>query len=36
LLGHGSTYVRWGRSECAAPNTEMIYEGTLFLPNKLA
>ncbi|CAG2209132.1 unnamed protein product [Mytilus edulis] len=30
MQGHGSTYVRWGRTSCAGSNGELIYSGTYF------
>ncbi|XP_071131279.1 uncharacterized protein [Mytilus edulis] len=27
LQNHGSTYIRWGRNDCFAQNTELIYKG---------
>lgn len=27
LSGHGTAYTRWGRRDCAGPNTEMLYTG---------
>ena len=27
ILGHGSTYVRWGRTVCPGNGTEKVYSG---------
>lgn len=29
LTDHGSTYVRWGRTQCEGINTELVYSGNV-------